>query len=83
MKNFPRFVWLGFFCLGLVNLYAIDTLEEAIDRVSRYIVDRSPASTVAAIVSIKSDSLSLSEYIMDRIPDYVIRNNKKITFVDR
>jgi hypothetical protein len=83
MRNFSKLVWLIFFCLGLVNLYAIDTLEEAIDRVSRYIVDRSPASSVVAIVSIKSDSYSLSEYIMDRIPDYVIRNTKSITFVDR
>ncbi|MDR2069857.1 MAG: penicillin-binding protein activator LpoB [Treponema sp.] len=83
MKSLSKLAWLIFLCFGLVNLYAIDTLEEAIEREAAYIVDRSPANTVLAIVNIKSDSRVLSEYIMERIPDYLVRNNKKITFVDR
>jgi TolB-like protein len=83
MNRFSKIVCLVVFCLGFGNLYAIDSLEEAIERESAYIVDRSPANAILAIVNIKSDSTHLSNYIMERIPDYVIRNNKKITFVDR
>jgi TolB-like protein len=77
------FICLIFFCFGWGNLFAIDTLDEAIERMSAYIIDRSPTGSVLAVVNIKSNNSSLSDYIMERIPDYVIRNNKKITFVDR
>jgi hypothetical protein len=64
-------------------VYAIDTLDEAIERESAYIIDRAPNNSLLAIVNIKSDSIHLSEYVMERIPDYVISNKKNITFVDR
>jgi TolB-like protein len=74
---------VGSFFLGYGTLYAADTLEKAIEKQADYIVDNSPRDTMLAIVSIKSDSGLLSEYIMEKLPDYVINNKKNITFVDR
>ncbi|MFP3091127.1 penicillin-binding protein activator LpoB [Treponema sp. TIM-1] len=83
LKNTFKWLWLLFFCFAVGTVYAIDTLDEAIERESAYIIDRAPNNSVLAVVNIKSDSISLSDYVMERIPDYVVRNKKNITFVDR
>ncbi|MDR2518136.1 MAG: penicillin-binding protein activator LpoB [Spirochaetaceae bacterium] len=73
----------GFICLGHGSLYGADTLEKAIEKQAGYIIKNSPENTAAAILNIKSDSKVLSDYIMERLPDYVVDNKKNITFVDR
>jgi hypothetical protein len=83
LKIFAKILFFITFCLVWEPLYATDTLETAIEREAAYIIERSPAGSVVAIVNIKSESDLLSEYIIERIPDYVISNNKNITFVDR
>ncbi|MDR2210594.1 MAG: penicillin-binding protein activator LpoB [Spirochaetaceae bacterium] len=83
VKN--RFKWLCFlfFCAAVGTAYAIDTLDEAIERESAYLLDRAPNDAIVAIVDIESGSSALSKYVMDRMPDYVVRNKKNIIFVDR
>ncbi|MDR0758654.1 MAG: penicillin-binding protein activator LpoB [Treponema sp.] len=83
LKIFTKFLFFITFCLVWEPLYAADNLEAAIEREAAYIVERSPSGSVVAIVNIKSDSDLLSTYIIERIPDYVVHNNKNITFVDR
>jgi hypothetical protein len=73
----------AFVFFGYGTLYAADTLEKAIEKEANYIVRNSERGSVAAIVSIKSNSNLLSEYILEKLPDYVIDNRKDITFVDR
>ena len=82
-QNFSVLLLVGFIFLGYGTLYAADTLEKAIESQAGYIIKNSPRNTVLAIVSIKSDSELLSEYIMEKLPDYVVNNRGNITFVDR
>jgi TolB-like protein len=58
-------------------------LEKAIESQASYIIKNSSRNTAVAIVSIKSNSGLLSEYIMEKLPDYVVNNRENITFVDR
>ncbi|MDR2478193.1 MAG: penicillin-binding protein activator LpoB [Treponema sp.] len=84
MRNkLPVVLLAVFLCFGHGTLYAADTLEKAIERQADYIINNAPRSAVVAIVSIKSDSELLSEYVMEKLPDYVVNNTKKIIFVDR
>jgi hypothetical protein len=76
-------LFAGFICFGRGTLYAADTLEKAVEKQADYIIGNSPRNTVLAIVAIKSGSSLLSEYIMGKLPDYVINNRKNIIFVDR
>jgi TolB-like protein len=83
MRKFTGILFVVFICFANGAVYAADTLEKAIEQEADYIIERSPRGTVLAIVNIKSDSSVLSEYIMEKLPDYVINNRKNITFVDR
>jgi hypothetical protein len=85
MKKLTRLVLVGLFAAscGLTNIYAVDTLEEAIEREAGYILQHAPANSVLAVVNIKSDSTELSAYVMERMPDYLIGNRRGITLVDR
>ena len=65
------------------NIHALDTLDEAIRKEAAFILDRTRAGAVLAIVNIKSDSARLSEYVMERLPDHLVGNRKGITLVDR
>lgn len=71
------------FGLAAGTVCALDTLDQAIEREAAYIIDRAPKDSVLAVVSIQSDSTGLSDYIMERFPDYLIQNRKNLTFVDR
>ncbi|MDR0378045.1 MAG: penicillin-binding protein activator LpoB [Spirochaetaceae bacterium] len=70
-------------CLTWSAVYAVDTLDEAIERESAYIIDRAPDNSILAVVNIQSGSTVLSDYIMERFPDFLVNNQKKVTFVDR
>jgi TolB-like protein len=83
MRKFALIFFVGFVFFGYGTLYAADTLEKAVEKEANYIIKNSPHEAVLAIVSIKSDSDLLSEYIMEKLPDYVINNRENITFVDR
>ena len=85
MKKLTRLVLAGLFAVscGLTNIYAVDTLEDAIKREADYIVQRAPSDSILAVVNIKSDSLKLSEYVLERMPDHLISNRKGITLVAR
>jgi hypothetical protein len=80
-KSWILLVTFVFFGYG--TLYAAETLEKAIEEEAAYIVRNSGRGSAVAIVSIKSGSNLLSEYIMERLPDYVIDNRRDVTFVDR
>ena len=77
---FAGFIGFGF---GYGTLYAADTLEKAIERQANYMLRNSPRNVALAIIGVKSDSELLSEYIMEKLPDYVVNNKENITFVDR
>jgi TolB-like protein len=82
-RKYSAILLVGFICLGCGTIYAADTLEKAIERQADYITRNSPHNTVLAIVSMKSDSELLSEYIMEKLPDHVVNNKENITVVDR
>lgn len=82
-QKFSVILLVGFICFEYGTLYAADTLEKAIEKQANYIIKNSPHDTVLAIVNIKSDSKLLSEYVMEKLPDYVVNNKENITFVDR
>ena len=75
------------FLFGMGTLYAQNTLEEAINIAARYIVRTSPDDSVLAIVSIKSDSARLTDYVIMGIEDNIVNNRaggrKGLTIVDR
>jgi TolB-like protein len=83
IRKFALISLVGFVFLGYGTLYAADTLEKTIEKEANYIIKNSPHGATLAIVSIKSDSNLLSEYIMEKLPDYIINNRENITFVDR
>jgi len=80
MKKSVLFLAFMAFCLPA---FAVDTLEDAIEGEADYIINKVSTRSIVAIVNIKSNSEALSEYIMEKMPDYVIGNRKNITFVDR
>jgi hypothetical protein len=83
-RIFSGILFMGLFiCFACGALYAADTLEKAIERQADYIIKNSSRDSVLAIVSVKSDSRLLSEYVIERMPDYVVNNRENITFVDR
>ena len=63
-------------------VYAAETLEKAIENSANYVVQNTRSGSVLAIVNIESGSSLLSEYIIEKMPDYII-NRKNITVVDR
>jgi hypothetical protein len=83
MRKFTGILFMGIICFVHGTGYAADTLEKSIEQEADYIIKTSSRDAVLAIVSIKSDSYLLSEYVMEKLPDYVINNRKNITFVDR
>jgi hypothetical protein len=82
-QRFFVILLMGFICFWHGTAHAADTLEQAIEKQAGYIIKNSPRNTILAIVSIKSDSKLLSEYIMEKLPDYIVNNKENITFVDR
>lgn len=74
---------VGLICAGYGSLYAADTLEKAIEKQAGYIIKNAPRNTALAIVNVKSNSAMLSEYIMEKLPDYVVNTSERIIFVDR
>ena len=81
LRTLAFVLFAALICGGPV--YAADSLEKAIEKEAEFIIKSAPRKAVLAIVSIKSGSSLLSEYIMERLPDYVIDNKEQITFVDR
>ena len=69
-----------FLSCGILN--AAEKLEKAIENSADYIVQNSSSGSIIAIVNIKSDSRTLSEYIIEKMPDYLV-NRKRLTVVDR
>jgi TolB-like protein len=59
------------------------TIDQAISFQGDYILRRSPDNSSIAIVQITSSNETLSKYIIDELPTYIIGNKKEIVIVER
>jgi TolB-like protein len=60
-----------------------NTIDQAVSYQSDYILRRSPDNASIAIVQITSSNETLSKYIIDELPNYIVGNKKEIVVVER
>ncbi|MDR2842574.1 MAG: penicillin-binding protein activator LpoB [Spirochaetaceae bacterium] len=77
------FVLVAVLGTGFASAVYAKSLDDVIESDAKYIVDHVKKDSAVAIVNVSSESEKLSNYVMERFPDFIIGNNRSVSLVDR